>query len=413
MIRVSYGNDVDRGVVSSEGKMTSFVNYAYLLIKTFNTSIDFISQRAAYDLGSVGGIEGSEVQIWDATSPTIDTLTQQLESRIKENLPQGTTEGGISIMWGDASISVSDCTDSKCFLVSGGKTFSIYEKAIDSRISMNPFKINSKISSSYFRLLYVGRQIFENTKYYTNLIVSDPAKLAQLKTDWENDFGITASITAVEGQIDVLLEDKSCDLINDFYCIAPLKPGETGEISEVPYDYLKLKFRVGSATSFCDGTIALGCTVPDLQHANDERLWGDASCGRVNAKIDCDSVSGSNKVCNINNFCEKIQPTINYYAVSTQSVNVGGSFSISVNSINSNCPAGLPGKCLIECRVIHPDGHWIEIDSWDEAGTVTMPSVKCNQIGDYIVDYCGIFTDFFIDSGWGNYDITKTTINCS
>jgi hypothetical protein len=67
---------------------------------------------------------------------------------------------------------------------------------------------------------------------------------------------------------------------------------------------------------------------------------------------------------------------------------------------------------LVECRVIHPDGHYIELDAWSNSLTTTMPSVTCNQVGNYIVDYCVVATDFNANRGWNNLNDTNTTINC-
>ena len=161
----------------------------------------------------------------------------------------------------------------------------------------------------------------------------------------------------------------------------------------------------------CDGFVALNRIVPPTVHPEDERIWGDLICGRVNAKIDCDGVYNSHHVCNNNvpSSCTLIEPTINSYSVSTTSINVGDSFTVSVNGF---CPADLPGKCLIECRVIHPDGHYIELDSWDEDGSTTLPSATCDQIGNYTVDYCVVYTDFVINRGWGGWDGIKTNVSC-
>jgi hypothetical protein len=38
--------------------------------------------------------------------------------------------------------------------------------------------------------------------------------------------------------------------------------------------------------------------------------------------------------------------------------------------------------------------------------------VTCSQIGDYVVSYCLVFTDFIANRGWGSFDSTTTTVRC-
>jgi hypothetical protein len=159
----------------------------------------------------------------------------------------------------------------------------------------------------------------------------------------------------------------------------------------------------------CDGFVALNCNVPSLAHPEDIRLWGDNNCGRSNAKIDCDGNYNKHSVCDPNT-CTLIEPTMRSYSVSKTSLIPGESFSIN---FNGNCPAVLPGKCLIECRVIHPDGHYIEIDTWDEDGSATLPVVTCDQEGNYVVDYCAVATDFYANRGWSVLDHSDTTVSCA
>jgi hypothetical protein len=241
LVKINATGEVRRAIASSEGKLINFENYAELLIKTFNQSIEFISQRAAYDLGKTGGIEGSEIATWNQTYPTTDIFKNQLEEKIKENLPKGTIENGRTVSWGDASIDVDDTTcgpieSSKCFLVEGNKSFSIYDKSIDSRITVN-HKINHSISSSYFKLLSIGRKILENNSYYSLLI----SNTTQLKNKLSNDFNIFSSFDFSGDYIYVSLTDVYCSFANEYYCLAPLKPEE---IVSLPYDFITLNFKV-------------------------------------------------------------------------------------------------------------------------------------------------------------------------
>jgi hypothetical protein len=314
MLRLSAGDTVDRGVVSSEGKMTSFVNYADMLIKTFNSSIEFISQRAAYDLLKTGGIEGSEPAIWNINSPpTTDELKQQLINRIKENLPQGTTEGDITITWGDASIDVYDCDNHNCFLVNGGKTIFIYEQSIDSRISLNPFKINSQIDSNYYKLINAGRAILTDSRYNQYLGdwgllldtiygASDPSITSSFDPRFENlDFegdsiGDIVTIT--------IYQKKNCyPITSDMYCLSPLKPGETRFDPSVPYDYNKLIFRyqkvqTGATPLDFDFSISVNPSSNSIQGGICS-ITTPSSCGNgiIDPGEDCDTSNLNGKSC--------------------------------------------------------------------------------------------------------------------
>jgi len=81
-------------------------------------------------------------------------------------------------------------------------------------------------------------------------------------------------------------------------------------------------------------------------------------------------------------------------------------------SVSGSCPSNLPGKCIVECRVRHPDGHYIYLDTWSENGIATLPPVTCNQIGSYVVEYCAVKTDFTDNLGWGMVDGTDKYVNC-
>jgi len=248
---------VNRNVVSVEGKLLSFVNEADLLAKTFSQSIEFISQRAAYDLGLNGGTNNPYI-FWNYFYPRIDVLESELEKSIENNLPSSSIKNRLEVTWGESEIKVSNYDNvpcgpdinSKCFLVSGEKNFSVYDKSIDTRIDFKPFKISSFVTSSYFKLLTVGRKIFEDIKY--NSTLNDIGNLKNLlKADFPNlDFDITASSDTAE----ITITDNTCLLYDEYYCLAPLNPGENGIIvtgKQILYDYLKLKFKfIATQTSF-------------------------------------------------------------------------------------------------------------------------------------------------------------------
>lgn len=410
---------VNRSIVTLEGKLISFENFANMFIKMFDQSIEFVSQRAAYDLGNNGGLIG--IGYWTNTRPTMNELKRALGMMIKERLPHDEVrEGDRSIIWGDSTIEISENTgvcgstvNSKCFFVNGEKILYIYEEGIDTKISLDPYEFSIKVDSNYLKLLNAGRAIMEEIKFSTPLSDGD---LNTLLNEFQSDSrfsGLYLTAENIGDAVEITISERCFP--PDTYCLSPLKSGETGELS-IPYDYNKLKFIVGgSATpATCSGTVALDCDPPDdseLVHPGfDQRFWEDDVCGRSNALIDCDGTEGSNKVCNADGFCEKILPHINGYAISDLSINVNEEFTISVNS---NCFSGLPGKCLVECRVIHPDGYYIELDSWDEDGKVTLSPVKCNKVGDYVVSYCGIFTDFYKNGGWGERKDTDIIVTCS
>lgn len=246
LIKINATGNVKRTIASGEGKMISFVNYADLIIKTFNVSIEFISQRAAYDLGKIGGIEGPQIALWSLDYPKIKDLELELENRIKNNLPQSTIENERTLSWGDASVTVSDydttcgpIESSKCFLIKGNKSFSIYDKSIDSRISV-VHGINALINFPYFRFLYAGRRIIEEPRYVETWGYSK--KLEKLFNNEFTNPSLNISSTLTREIFDISIWEE-CNKRNEYYCLEPLKPGETG-IGSIPYDYLKLNFRI-------------------------------------------------------------------------------------------------------------------------------------------------------------------------
>ncbi len=167
----------------------------------------------------------------------------------------------------------------------------------------------------------------------------------------------------------------------------------------------------------CDGFNALDCSTP-LVAPGGQRVWVGSSsgCGRVGgAKVDCQEGYQTSKVCNIASpsTCVQVSPTINSYSVSSTSVLKDDPFSISVSGSCPNAlPSDVPGYCLVECRVVDPDGIITDIDTWTDNPSAVTFSRTCEKVGNYIVDYCVVLTDFYKNRGWGyNYD-TNTTIQC-
>jgi len=159
----------------------------------------------------------------------------------------------------------------------------------------------------------------------------------------------------------------------------------------------------------CDGFSALDCSEPGLLNPLDMRLWGNQNCGRSNAKLDCDGNYNSHNVCDLGGACSRLEPTINSYSQSSNFIEINDNFSIDVSG---SCPNGLRGNCLMECRVIHPDGYNIELDSWDDDGSATLPNITCDRTGNYTIDYCVVYTDFTINRGWGAFDNSNRTVKC-
>jgi hypothetical protein len=272
--------DVKRGIVTAEGRLISFVNDFELLTRTFNESIKFIASRAAYDLGKTAGLEHK--QYWSSDYPKMDDLKNNLIEKIKDNLPVSYEEEEIKVTWGEANIDISNqdaylcdsLEDSKCFFVQGTKYISVYDKSTDSIISLN-FPINSKILSSYFKLLYIGREILENPKY--NSLLNDVNRLSNiLHSDFPGiDFTITAIILEDDiDDVDIIIKDYHCPA--DFHCLAPLKseePKGTWFSEDIPYDYISLHFKTKvEQTAFTDPDFDFSLTVSDGDGDDKEKI---------------------------------------------------------------------------------------------------------------------------------------------
>jgi len=239
---------VSATIATKEGNLISFENRNVLLLKSFDLGIKFISQRATYDLGKTGGL--SHESFWTISYPKFDVLKDELLGRIKDNLPQSYKEGDIELTWGEAEITIEDydvfpCGPleiSSCFFLRGERFFSIYDDSIKTRTS-DDYEINSEIPSSYFKLLYVGRQVLENDNYNSEL--NDTNKLwSKLQSDFSG-LSFKIETTLVEDDVDVIdiyITDFHCH--TDFSCLVPLKPGEEGIAEDVLYDYLTLHFKV-------------------------------------------------------------------------------------------------------------------------------------------------------------------------
>jgi hypothetical protein len=252
--------DVKRGIVTGEGNRISFVNDAEFLTKSFNESIKFASSRAAYDLARAGGLEYENY--WTPTYPKMELLTNNLIEKIKDNLPTSYEEEQLRVTWGESDIDIPDedvylcdsLEDSECFFIKGKKYFSVYDKSSESIISLD-LPIDFEIASSYFNLMYIGRQILENNAY-SSLLNDATALSNKLHNDFPGrNFTITAIPIADDiDDVDIIIRDYYCP--TDFHCLAPLEPHEPKAIwggNYIPYDYLTLHFKTkAEQTGFSD-----------------------------------------------------------------------------------------------------------------------------------------------------------------
>lgn len=216
----------------------------------------FISQRAAYDEGLLGG----GFDLWNSQSPTIDQLKTKLVERIDSMLSEGTQNSSYSgrrIEWLSKDLTISNydqspcgssLLDSKCFHLTGTQKFSIIDDSIKTQVNSN-VSFDQYVDSSYFRLIKVGREIVENNKY--NTLLGDPVTLNQtLSADFPDlKFNLTQSLN----RLNVEIIDQSCSSVFDKYCLAPVKSGELDSAHQIiagtpprviPFDYLRLRFTI-------------------------------------------------------------------------------------------------------------------------------------------------------------------------
>ena len=353
----------------------SIHNHAEFWIKALDESIQIISRRSAYDLGKSGGIIGPKVFTWFIGYPSMNTLQKNLEAKIKDSLPQGTIKAERTIEWSSGFIDILDykrgtsdscgdlivevpgeeCDDgnnidgdgcsstcliedlaflstcgtirnSKCFFVKGNKSFSISDEDIEAKISLYPHKFYSQINSSYFKLLYVGRQILDNP-IYSSLLNDIAALESLLQADFADlDF----QISSLSGNIiEITITDKSC-LPTEFYCLAPLKPGEDGIIlggKEIPYDFLELKFRVDLDNLIAPPTCTRSSPTITITPSTQTGSKGSSLTYNVNVKnndgSDCgDSIFDLSTVCPSGFICTLSRNSLTISPDSTDSTTI-------------------------------------------------------------------------------------------
>ena len=238
IINVVGKGDVSRTIVVNAGSIITFVDESEMLMKTLEQSADFIAQRSAYEYGN------SEI-LFTSASPSLSEFTDGIKNKFLENMPSLDYSGFRKLTWGDSNFSLEACqpvSSSRCFNVEGYKEFTYSDSTYD--LTLNAKKaIEKQVSSSIFRLFDIARRIVDDSNY--NSLFSNPS---QLDTRLESDFsGFDFELNTINNELHIVIEDRSCNLTNDFSCLAPLKSDEPKvniNGNPIPYDYLKLRFRV-------------------------------------------------------------------------------------------------------------------------------------------------------------------------
>jgi hypothetical protein len=253
-------------VTTKEGLLVSSEDFNFFLLKTLNQSIEFTAQRAAYDLVLNGGfIEGREV-FWNYNYPQMSDMEKNLANRIGSALPSSYKKFDRTVVLENTKIIIEN-EQLQYFDVGGYTNISIYDENVRSKTFSN-FNINSRAVSSYFRLLWVAREILENETFNSSLNDANALTLKlRAETLPAGRFqGLDFEITSSSDILDITIEDRC--YTPDTYCLAPLNPNEPKtkrDISTpqlIPYENLKLRFRIkaeqtGSTPSSCKFSIIL------------------------------------------------------------------------------------------------------------------------------------------------------------
>jgi hypothetical protein len=265
-------------VATREGELVSFGNFNNFFLKTFNQSVEFISKRVAYELAKNGGFNQGEEVYWNIYYPQIPDLVGNLERAIRTNLPSYYKKLNRTVRLMDARINVNG--KDQYFDVTGSANFSITDDSIRAQtLSYQP--INSRVYSSYFRLLRAAREILENETFNSSLGDAN-ALLAKLRAETLSGgrfYGLNFEITASEDILYVTIKD-ICN--PNTYCLAPLYSDEPKVLKWgsdfIPYDYVKLNFRIkaaqtGVTPSVCDYLLDLNPKI-DSMTAYDQKNPG-------------------------------------------------------------------------------------------------------------------------------------------
>jgi hypothetical protein len=216
----------------------------------------------------------------------------------------------------------------------------------------------------------------------------------------------------------------------DYVCLASISDQLNGHVGDCSAYGTKVCVKVSALSELCsngiddDGDGLIDCEDPDCSQLNldcvvpgsgscTSRVWqggGAGDCGRPPQNITCpdkDPVH-NHTVCLSPHTCTPLEPTFGSFSVSPNSTTMTtGSFIISTVT---TCPASLPGKCLVECKVDKPGGgDCITFDTWNKTGNARF-AVTPDQLGVWNVSQCGIYTDFNNNLGWGTTNNAKKSI---
>jgi hypothetical protein len=349
---------IERYVITSEGALMNFANEAEMLIKTFDTSVEFISQRSAYELGLTGGLENEKH--WTKDYPDITTLEEELEKAIENNLPASNIKGNMKITFSDGDIdttySCGSIESSRCFLVDGSIFMNFYDNATKSVITLNSHEFDATIASNYFRLLKASRSIMEESEFNSFLENGDLTTLSNAFKADSRFANLRLDISVSGRVVEFTIYDRSCLSGNDYYCIAPLKAWETGIINpkdgkQIAYDYVKLKFNVDIENAIApEGCARANPTVtiaPDTQAGSSGSTLtytifvknnDNSDCGNSFFSLNVDSCP-PNWVCDLSNSFVSIPPgstddTIRLFVTSTSTASTG-LYTFNVRATNS------------------------------------------------------------------------------
>ncbi len=272
----------DDYVATREGELASFGNFNNFFLKTFNQSVEFITQRVAFELAKNGGFNEGEEVFWNFYYPQISDLRLKLERAIERGLPSYYKKLNRIVRLSGAEINVNE--QSQYFDVTGGANFSITDDSIRAQtFSHQP--INSRVYSSYFRLLSAAREILENQTFNSSLedVNALIFKLRAEANPTGRFNGLNFEITSSGEILNVNIKD-ICYPPNTYntYCLAPLYSDEPKVLKSgsdwIPYDYVKLNFKIkakqtGVTPSVCDYLLDLNPKI-DSMKSDDEKNPG-------------------------------------------------------------------------------------------------------------------------------------------
>lgn len=171
VIWVNTTTDVYKKVTDKAGDVIGVASTAELVRKMLDPSMNLAAQRATWELGQSGGIEGKPM--WSTQQPSMGKLTEALRVKIMERMPKGNYKVNIAdLQYGDGDISIGGwgskpcgpANISKCFRITGFQSYSITDVDTDTWDRVD-HKLDVIVNSSYFRLLYAGRMLFENESW--------------------------------------------------------------------------------------------------------------------------------------------------------------------------------------------------------------------------------------------------------